>query len=77
MIGKYIDIRFFIISLALGFLYVYLYQPDTSVIYVYPTPDNIDTVLYKDRANNCYKFNMEEVSCDEHKNNISTIPFQG
>ena len=41
MISKYIDFRIFLISLAVGVLLVYLYQPTPTVIYVYPTPDNL------------------------------------
>jgi len=76
MISKYINLPIFLISLALGILHVYLYRPPTSVVYVYPTPDNIDTIQYKDKANNCFKFNMQEVPCENHKEKISSIPFQ-
>ena len=43
--SKYIDLRLFLISLAIGILLVYLYQPTPTVIYVYPTPDNVDKLL--------------------------------
>ena len=67
MIGKFIDIKVFLISLAFGLLFVYLYQPNKTVVYVYPTPDNIDTMYFKDKADNCFKFEKDEVSCDENK----------
>lgn len=76
MINKYINFPVFLISLALGLLHVYLYRPTSSTVYVYPTPDNVNDVLYKDKANNCYKFTPTEVSCDKQKE-ISEIPFQG
>jgi len=76
MISKYINLPIFLISLALGLLHVYLYRPPTSVVLVYPTPDNINTMQYKDKANNCFKFNMKGVPCDKHKEEITSIPFQ-
>jgi hypothetical protein len=76
MIGKYIDFRIFIISLAVGLLFVYLYQPDLSIIYVYPTPDNVDNLQFKDKVGNCYKFTANEVSCPSDTNEIKTIPIQ-
>ena len=76
MIGKFIDLKTFIISLALGLLFVYLWQPKQSIIYVYPTPDNVEKIQYKDRANNCYKFNSMEVQCPSDTNKIKNIPLQ-
>ena len=76
MISKYIDFKVFIISLAIGLFFVYLYQPPSSVIYVYPTPDNINVVEYKDKANNCFKFDAIEVMCPNNKGDINNIPMQ-
>ena len=76
MIGKFIDLKTFIISLALGLLFVYLWQPKQRIIYVYPTPDNVEKIQYKDRANNCYKFNSMEVQCPSDTNKIKNIPLQ-
>jgi hypothetical protein len=76
MIGKYIDFKVFIISLALGLFLVYLYQPPASVIYVYPTPDNVNTIEYKDKANNCFKFDAIEVMCPSNIDEITNIPMQ-
>ena len=76
MISKYIDFKAFIISLALGLFLVYLYQPPSSVIYVYPTPDNTNVVEYKEKANNCFKFDAIEVMCPNNKDDINNIPMQ-
>ena len=40
MFFKFISFKIFIISLALGLLFVYLSSPDPTIVYVYPTPDN-------------------------------------
>lgn len=76
MIGKYINIPVFLISLALGVLFVYLFQPKLNVIYVYPTPDNIDKLQYKDKANNCFEFEYESIKCPLNQKEIKNIPVQ-
>tara|TARA_Y100001980_G_C14216288_1_gene74064 strand:- start:117 stop:356 length:240 start_codon:yes stop_codon:yes gene_type:complete len=75
-ISKYIEFKVFLISLAFGLLFVYLYQPPTSVIYVYPTPNNINDLNIKDKAGNCFNFNAIEVVCPRDKTKIENIPVQ-
>jgi hypothetical protein len=76
MLGKYINFPVFLVSLAIGILFVYLFQPELNVIYVYPTPDNQNKILYKDKTENCFKFNAEEVECPDDKTKIKNIPIQ-
>jgi hypothetical protein len=76
MLGKYINFPVFLVSLAIGILFVYLFQPELNVIYVYPTPDNQNKILYKDKTDNCFKFNAEEVECPDDKTKIKNIPIQ-
>ena len=76
MLRNFINIPVFLFSLALGILFVYLFQPELSVIYVYPTPDNQDKILYKDKTDNCFKFNSEQVKCPENESKIKNIPIQ-
>ena len=45
-------------------------EEGTHVIYVYPTPDNQNKILYKDKTDNCFKFNAEEVECPDDKTKI-------
>jgi len=70
-----ISFPIFIISLAIGLLFVYLSNPPPTVIYVYPTPDNIDKVEYKDKADNCFQFKSTEISC-LNSDEPETIPIQ-
>ena len=76
MLGKYINFPLFLLSLAIGILFVYLFQPELNIIYVYPTPDNENKILYKDKTDNCFKFNAEEVECPRDKTKIKNIPIQ-
>ncbi len=76
MLGKYINFSVFLVSLAIGILFVYLFQPELNVIYVYPTPDNQNKILYKDKTENCFKFNAEKVECPDDTTKIKNIPIQ-
>lgn len=66
----------FLISLVVGLFVVYVFNPTPTVIYVYPTPENIDKLQYKDYANNCYEFTSKEVKCPNDKKLINIIPVQ-
>lgn len=72
---KYINIPVFIISLALGLFFVYVYQADKRVIYVYPKPDNVDYIQYKDASGTCFNIKQSEIKCPADKD-ISKIPAQ-
>ena len=46
---KFINIKVFIISFLIGLIFI-AYTPEMKEsIYVYPTPDNIKDIEYKDR----------------------------
>jgi len=75
MLSKFISIRVFIVSLAVGIFFVYLSTPDPTIIYVYPTPDNVKSVEYKDHAGTCFQYQYQEVNCSAFKN-VKTIPVQ-
>jgi hypothetical protein len=43
---------------------------------VYPSPDNIDFIQYKDKADNCFRFKESRVSCPKNTGSVSKIPVQ-
>jgi hypothetical protein len=47
-----------------------------KTIYIYPTPENVDKVLFKDKADNCFYLKPEEVKCPKDESLISDIPIQ-
>jgi len=72
---KYINLPIFIISLAVGLFFVYVYQADKRVIYVYPKPDNVDYIQYKDATGTCFNVKQSQVKCPAEKD-IFKIPAQ-
>ena len=76
MFHKYISFPLFLVSLTIGLLFVYLLNPTPTTILVYPTPDNEEHMQYVDKADNCFKFEHQEVTCPEHETEYKTIPFQ-
>ena len=74
MIGKYVSAPAFIISLAVGLFFVYMSEPGQDVVMVYPTPDIVNGVLYKDRAGVCHRVKATEVECP--KGGGKSIPVQ-
>ena len=75
-ISKFLDFRYFLISLAFGLALVYLWAPSPTVIYVYPNKDNIDKLQVKDAAGNCFKFKTKKVKCPSDPNKITKTPIQ-
>ena len=76
MFSKFIDFRIFLISLAFGLFLIYMTNPSPTVIYVYPTPENINKIQIKDTLDNCYHFSAKEVTCPSDESKIHTIPVQ-
>tara|TARA_Y100000389_G_C17135603_1_gene352373 strand:+ start:190 stop:495 length:306 start_codon:yes stop_codon:yes gene_type:complete len=56
-----IDIKVFLLSLAIGLLIVYLTAPTPEIVFQHPTPQNLDTV-YKEK-DRCYKYDANETTC--------------
>ena len=73
---KYLSIPLFIISFIVGMLYIYLSNPPTRQILIYPTIDNANTFQYKDKAQNCFTFIPHEKKCPFMSNSIKKIPIQ-
>ena len=76
MILNYISLPVFLISFAIGIFFVYILGPEIKHIYIYPSPENVDKVLFKDKADNCFYFEEKTVACPKDESLISSIPIQ-
>ena len=73
---KFINIPVFLISLAIGLFIVYIFVPNNRKIYVYPTPENVDSIQYKDATGACFNPVQTKTSCPKDEAQISKIPAQ-
>jgi hypothetical protein len=76
MLLNYISIPIFLISFAIGLFFIYILGPEMKTIYIYPSPENVDKILFKDKADNCFYFEENVVECPKDEKLISKIPIQ-
>ena len=55
---------YFIISFFIGIFIVYVATPYPEVIFTFPTPDNVDSIVYNSNGGTCFKYKAKEVQCD-------------
>jgi hypothetical protein len=70
---KYINFPIFFFSLVFGLFAVYITMPDTRKIYVYPTPENVSILQYKDKTDTCFSFKQQEIACPKDESEITKI----
>ena len=62
---KYINIPIFLLSLSIGLFFVYTTtNSGMKEIYVFPNPDNINEIQFKDSTDNCFDFKAKPVKCN-------------
>tara|TARA_Y100001978_G_C23396855_1_gene292673 strand:+ start:251 stop:475 length:225 start_codon:yes stop_codon:yes gene_type:complete len=72
---KFLSGSVFLLSFIVGLLVMYIQQPETTKVYVYPTPENLSKFQWKDNIDNCYEWEKQKVNCANYKN-INHIPIQ-
>lgn len=73
MLFKFIDLRYFLISLSVGLLYIYLTEDFKKVIIVYPHPDNINKYTYVDKVDNCFNYELNPNDCPSSSSKYTEI----
>jgi hypothetical protein len=76
MLLHYISLPIFLISFAIGLFFIYILGPEMKTIYIYPSPENVDKVLFKDKADNCFLFEEKNIECPKDETKIFGIPIQ-
>ena len=73
MLGKYINFKAFLISFAIGVLYIYLTDDYKKVVIVYPTPSNQNKKTFIDKSNNCVKYQLNEIDCPDDESQYINV----
>lgn len=74
---KYINIPVFALSFAIGVYFVsFLGENQVRKIYVYPTPETLDSIQYKDSTDTCFSVKHNQVKCPKDASKIHKIPVQ-
>ena len=76
MLSRYISWKVFIFSFIVGLLFIYIVEPGTKTVLMYPTPSTVGNVYIKDSANNCFQYVQKLMACPSDKSKISNIPVQ-
>ena len=73
---EFIDWRTFLVSLAIGLLFIYIIEPPMKTVYVFPTPENTDKVQYVDHANTFFDFTPKETQCPADESMVENYTVQ-
>jgi len=73
---KYICWPLFLASFIAGCIFMYNTGPITKPVYIYPTPENVNTLVFKDGAGTCFKFYTIDTAEPADKNKVKDIPIQ-
>lgn len=68
-----IDFRIVLLTLAIGLFYIYIRGSNKKIVIIYPTPDNINEYQYKDKQNNCFSYDLNEVKCPTDSNLLHNV----
>ena len=63
----------FLISFFVGMVFVYLSPVEHKTVFVFPSPNNIKQIQYKDKAEQCFNLSAKLVDC---KRGAKNIPIQ-
>ncbi len=65
---------YFILAFSIGLFFAYITHPAPEVVLKFPSPTNVDKVTYQDKNGQCYKYQADEVACDEHGAHVKPQP---
>jgi hypothetical protein len=64
----------FLLGLGLGIAGIYFLKSEATIVYKYPTPENVGKLSYKDKNGVCYQYSGKEVDCDKTDGKLKTYP---
>lgn len=69
-----INVKWFVVSFAVGLMLCYVMTPPPQVILKFPSPQNAGHVLYHDKDDTCYKYRADRVSCPVDRSLVMPQP---
>ena len=71
---KHIRLMPFVIGVIVGIIGILVIKPEKSIVLKYPTPENAEKVLYKDKNGICYRYKATKVDCDKNESRLKSYP---
>jgi hypothetical protein len=71
---KHIKVIPFLAGLVIGIIAIMFINPEKTIVFKYPTPENCGKVTYKDKNGVCYKYSSKEVDCDKNESRLKDFP---
>lgn len=71
---KHIEMIPLIVGIIIGIVGIYMLKPDKTVFFKFPTPDNCQKIVYKDKNGICYKYTAKMVDCDKNEDKLKPYP---
>lgn len=65
---------YFILAFSIGLFFAYITHPAPEVVLKFPSPTNVDTVTYKDKNGQCYKYKADKVACSIKDTQVKPQP---
>ena len=58
-----ISLFYFVFSMFIGILILYLIHPSPQIVNNYPTVDSLSNIIYSDGGGRCYSYEKEKKIC--------------
>jgi hypothetical protein len=71
---RFVNQPVFVITFIISIIVVYFINPEPTIIYRFPNPNNAGKLAYQDKNKNCYKYEANEVKCPSDPNLILEHP---
>jgi hypothetical protein len=64
----------FLFGIVIGIIGILFVNPDKNIIQKYPTPENAEKIVYKDKNGICYTYKAKVVDCDKNESRLKHFP---
>ena len=73
---NYIDPLAFFITIFIGLFLSYIFISPKKIVILYPTPENVEKLQYRDKTDTCFGFTQKEVECPKDESKITRVKAQ-